>query len=178
MITILFVFYVARCNIDIQFVNEASSPVCDYICKYQTKAEKTGLNIKFAKSSKSTSSTLWSLALSGMQDRDVGSIEAADSLLGHWQTKTDPSTHIKWVDTSENKNRMLKKRKDLLKAEKSTDIYTIDTVTDRYPNRSDELELWQKIGPQPTKNPCLLVVQTLINGLIAKMCMPLTWQGV
>ena len=37
------------------------------------------------------------------------------------------------------------------------------------------LELWQKIGPQPTKNPCLLVVQTLINGLIAKMCMPLTW---
>ena len=123
--------YVARCNIDLQFVNEASSAVCDYICKYQTKAEKTGLNIKFANSSKSTSSILWTLALSGMQNRDVGSVEAADSLLGHWQTKTDSSTVIKWMDTSEDKKRMLKTRSELEMDEKSTDIWKIDTVNER-----------------------------------------------
>ena len=120
--------YVAQCNIDLQFIKEESSTVCDYICKYQTKAEKTGLNLKFGKSAKSTSSTLWSLALSGMQNRDVGTMEAADALLGHWLTKTDPKTFVKWVDTSENKKRMLKPKKELLNNLDSTDIYQIDNV--------------------------------------------------
>lgn len=71
--------YVARCNLDIQFVKEKSSTVCEYICKYSTKAESTGINIKFDNSARSTTSTLWSLALSGMNNRDIGTIEAADS---------------------------------------------------------------------------------------------------
>ena len=72
--------------------------------------------------------------------RDVGSIEAADSLLGHWLTKTDPNTFVKWVDTRLDNKRRLRPKKDLLVNQDSTDIFLPDNVNDRYPSRPSEME--------------------------------------
>ena len=134
------VLYVARCNMDLQFISESSCTVTEYVCKYQVKPEKANLEVNFNKSAKSTASALWSCAISGCQSREVGSIEAADTLQGRWLTKTDPHTFIKFVDTRFAKRRKLKPSNELHANLDSNDIFILDNVDDRYPNRPDEME--------------------------------------
>ena len=132
---------VARSNIDLQFISEKSCTVCQYICKYSTKAEKANIEIDFSKSAKSTTSTLWKLGLAGLQSREVGTIEAADTLLRHYLTKNDPKTIIKWVDTRYAKRRKVKTNQQMLcEAENLKTIFLADNVDDRYRNRSEEME--------------------------------------
>ena len=129
--------YVAQCNLDLQFIAEKSSTVCEYVCKYQTKCETSNLNVQFSKSANSTTSRLWSLGLSGLQSREVGILEAVDTLLGHPLVQTDPLTFVKWVDTRYKKNRRLKKVGERSNQES---IFMKDNVDDRYPNRPEDME--------------------------------------
>ena len=76
-----------------------------------------------------------------MSNRDVGILEAVDTLLSQWLTKIEPDTHIKFINTYENKKRRLKTRKELEMDPSSTNIFAIDFVDDRYPRRPDDLEM-------------------------------------
>ena len=127
---------VSRCNIDLQFIAEKTCTVAEYVCKYQTKAETSSLSVQFSKSANSTKSRLWSMGLLGLQSREVGILEAIDTLLGHPLIKTDPKTLIKWVNTNHKKNRRLKK----VEERSGNDIFAIDNVDDRYPNRPKDME--------------------------------------
>ena len=129
-------------NMDLQFIKEPTCTVSHYIGKYAFKTEETNLNADFLKSTKNPRSTLWSIGLKGLAGREVGTIEAADTLLGHFLVKTDPSTIIRFVDTSLHKFRKLKTKQELLSMESSnsTDIFVPNNIDDRYPNRPDEME--------------------------------------
>ena len=73
---------------DLQFIKERTCTVAHYIGKYAFKAEETNLNADFLRSTKSPQSVLYSIALKGLAGREVGTIEAADTLLGHFLVKT------------------------------------------------------------------------------------------
>ena len=129
-------------NMDLQFIKERTCTVAHYIGKYAFKAEETNLNADFLRSTKSPQSVLYSIALKGLAGREVGTIEAADTLLGHFLVKTDPDTVIRFVDTSPNKFRKLKSKQELLLMEhtNSTEIFVPNNVDDRYPNRPKDME--------------------------------------
>ena len=134
--------YMWNSNMDLQFIKEPTCTVSHYIGKYAFKAEETNLNADFLKSSKSPRSTIWSIGMKGLAGREIGTIEAADCLLGHFLVKTDPKTSIRFVDTNMNKFRKLKSKQELLELESSnsTDIFVPNNIDDRYPNRPEEME--------------------------------------
>ena len=51
----------------------------------------------------------------GLKSREVGTIEAADSLNGEWLTRTDENTHHKYVNTNYNKIQRIKTPAQLAK---------------------------------------------------------------
>ena len=132
--------YIRKSNMDIQFIKEESCCVAHYIVKYQTKTEKSNIDMDFQTSIRSTTSTLYSLALRGISKREVGSIEAADANFAFFIAKTDRDTHIKWVNTSLDKKRRLKPKSFLQENPDSTDIFFPDDVNSRYSNRPDSME--------------------------------------
>ena len=94
----------------------------------------------FQSSIKSTCSKLFSLAMKGVAKREVGSLEAVDALLNLWLTKTDSLTTIKWVNTDPDKKKRLKSKAYLDCNPESTDIFCLDDVNSRYPERPDSME--------------------------------------
>ena len=130
-----------RGNVDIQFIGDSSGLVCEYVCKYHVKAEKAHLQWDFEKSAHSACQSLWRIGLKALQSREVGTIEAADTLLGHFLVKTDRKTVFRYVNPKYAKNRRLKTKKQMEEEpDDSTDIYLPDNVDDRYVNRPDEME--------------------------------------
>ena len=135
------ILYAWQSNMDLQFISENSQMLTEYLGKYATKTEKSNINTNFLQSTKTIHSNLRSLAVTGMSSREIGSIEAADSNLGHWLFKTDKNTTIKYVNTNEFPNRLLKNKHILVSNLKSTDIFLPSPVYDRYPNRPNDDEI-------------------------------------
>ena len=78
---------------------------------------------------------------SGTNNREIGSLEAADTLLGHSLYGVDKETMVKWLDIRQTRNRKLKTFEDIKKLnENSTDIFCNSFIDSHNPNRPDELE--------------------------------------
>ena len=80
------------------------------------QALETNLNNDFLRLTLSPRRTLWLIAVKGLGGREVGTIEAADTLSGHFLVKTDPNIK-RFADTSLHKIRKLKSKEELLSME-------------------------------------------------------------
>ncbi|KAG5348141.1 PEP protein, partial [Acromyrmex charruanus] len=70
-----------------------------------------------------------------LNNRECGTLEAADTLLGI------PDTIVKWIDVNEMRNRKVKTFNEIKALdENSTNIYCPSLIDDYYPSRSKELE--------------------------------------
>lgn len=130
-------------NMDIQFIGEISGALSSYVTKYQTKPEKTNTAQTFdvINSTKSLSNKLWNIGLRSFGNRECGSLEASDTLLGIPLFRTDPQTTIKWLGVSFNRNRRLKSKKDIEQLDtESTEIFYASLIDTHYPNRPLGLE--------------------------------------
>ena len=92
-------------------------------------------------STKSLASRLWNVALRCLSNRECGTLEVSDTLLGMPLYETDPDTVFQWVDV--NMIRSCKVRdfhqiKDL--PGESEDVFYPSWVDTYYPNRPSELE--------------------------------------
>ncbi|KAF0722505.1 ATP-dependent DNA helicase PIF1-like, partial [Aphis craccivora] len=110
-------------NMDLQYIGEKSWALSSYVTKYQTKPEKKPIRLKH------------------LTNRECGSLEASDTLLGIPLFGTDPCTTIKWLGVSIFRNRRLKSKEEieLLDAE-SNNIFFPSIIHTHYPNRPIELE--------------------------------------
>lgn len=130
-------------NMDLQYIGEKSCALSSYVTKYQTKPEKTNTAQTFdvINNTKTLSSKLWNVALRSLSNRECGSLEASDTLLGIPLFGTDPCTTIKWLGVSTLRNRRLKSKEEieLLDAE-SNNIFFPSIIDTHYPNRPIELE--------------------------------------
>ena len=128
-------------NTDIQFIADSFQIIIDYITKYITKMEKSHLDYESIKSCDSLLQAIWSFAVKATSNREIGSMEAADTLLGHSLYGKDKKTMIRWLDIREIRNRKLKTFEDIKKLDgESTDIFCESLIDSHYPNRHNELE--------------------------------------
>lgn len=130
-------------NMDIQYIGENSTALTMYILKYALKPEKSFATTDFQNllQNKSAASNLWGLAMRALNNRECGSLEAADTLLQLPLFGTDRDTVIRWVDISMNHSRRVKDKKALMKMEDDeTNIFYENWLDDHYPNRPRELE--------------------------------------
>ena len=125
-------------NMDIQFVGENSTTLCWYCTKYVTKHEKSYAAEMFAdvESTKSLCARLWNIGMQGLNNRECGALEAADTLLGISLYGTDSETTIRWLDVNVIRNRRVKRKKEIENLDpESTDIFFPNIIDDYYPNR-------------------------------------------
>lgn len=121
-------------------LSESSYLLTKYVTSYGTKGEKSTIDLTDIALDRSLCSRLWTIALRGINHRECGAIEAADTLLGHLLHGTDPDTIFRWVDVSFNRKRKLKPVNEVKKLpENSTDIFCELLVDTHYPNRPKEL---------------------------------------
>ena len=112
-------------NMYIQFVGENSTTLCWYCTKYVTKHEKSYAAEMFVdvESTKSLCARLWNIGMQGLNNRECGALEAADTLLGISLYGTDSETTIKRKKEIENLD------------PESTDIFFPNIIDDYYANR-------------------------------------------
>ncbi|XP_074111642.1 uncharacterized protein LOC141535587 [Cotesia typhae] len=133
-------------NMDIQFIGEKSTILTQYITKYATKREitKSSETINEINSTKTLPQLLWKIAFRSLTHREVGALEAADTLLGISLHGTDSETIIKWLDVRMIRNRKLKTKAEIEELEhndpESTEIFCPSLIDDYYPNRPKDLE--------------------------------------
>ena len=134
------VMHVWKSNMDLTFIGEKSGRLCNYVTKYACKAEKSHVDADFMTTTKSVRSALYTIALRGLHNREVGSIEAADTNLGHFLYKTDSKTV--YVPLFLGKNRFRKIKPPSVNAVNDTDdVYDgVNWIEDVYPNRHVALE--------------------------------------
>ena len=92
-------------NIDVQYINETSLALANYVTSYVTKAEKSHMQDLWQEISetKSVFSRLWSFGLRCIRSRESGLYEASDMLLGdHLSEKSDT---VQWINVSVSPNR-------------------------------------------------------------------------
>lgn len=79
-----------------------------------------------------------------MTHREVGALEAADTLLGISLHGTGSETIIKWLDVRMIRNRKLKTKEEIEEFERndpeSTEIFCPSLIDDYYPNRPKDLK--------------------------------------
>lgn len=132
-----------RGNVDIQYIGHSNMVLDKYITAYITKAEKNATEEIWDSCSSNLNlySALKSFALKSFKQREIGSYEAADKLLGH--SLYEFSDQIKWLNAlpcSERKRR-IKELKEIEELEdENENIYHTNLIDDYYPNRPDELE--------------------------------------
>ncbi|XP_014299180.2 uncharacterized protein LOC103578710 [Microplitis demolitor] len=133
-------------NMDIQFIGEKSTLLTQYVTKYATKKEvgKTSETVNEINSTKTLPQLLWNIAFRSLNHREIGALEAADTLLGISLYGTDSDTVIRWLDIRMIRNRKLKSKDEIELLEKvnpeSTDIFCPSWIDDYYPSRPQELE--------------------------------------
>ena len=128
---------------DIQYIEEKSSILNWYITKYTTKSERSHATNAFSDltSNKSLASRLWNIALRSLSSREVGALEASDTLLSIPLYGTDPSTVFRWVDVNMIRSRRVKENHIIHKLPSdSEDILYPSMVDMYYPSRSYELK--------------------------------------
>lgn len=133
-------------NMDIQFIGEKSTMLMEYVAKYLTKEEitKASETINEINSTNTLPQLLWKIGFRSLTHREVGALEAADTLLGISLYGTDPKTVIKWLDIRMIRNRKLKTKEEIEELKntdpESTDIFCPSLIDDYYPNRPKDLE--------------------------------------
>ncbi|XP_074114133.1 uncharacterized protein LOC141537186 [Cotesia typhae] len=133
-------------NMDIQFIGEKSTILTQYVTKYATKREitKSSETINEINSTKTLPQLLWKIVFRSLTHREVGALEAADTLLGISLHGTDSETIIKWLDVRMIRNRKLKTKVEIEELEhndpESTEIFCPSLIDDYYPNRPKDLE--------------------------------------
>ncbi|XP_044594803.1 uncharacterized protein LOC123272168 [Cotesia glomerata] len=133
-------------NMDIQFIGEKSTILTQYVTKYATKREitKSSETINEINSTKTLPQLLWKIAFRSLTHREVGALEAADTLLGISLHGTDSETIIKWLDVRMIRNRKLKTKEEIEELVRndpeSTEIFCPSLIDDYYPNRPKDLE--------------------------------------
>ena len=88
-----------------QYINETSLALANYVTSYVTKAEKSHMQDLWQEISdtKSVFSRLWSFGLRCIRSRESGLYEASDMLLGdHLSEKSDT---VQWINVSMSRNR-------------------------------------------------------------------------
>ncbi|XP_054266849.1 uncharacterized protein LOC128989020 [Macrosteles quadrilineatus] len=149
-------------NVDIQYVGESTSILHWYVTKYTTKSEQSHAGQVFTEinSTKSLASRLFNVGLRALNNRECGSLEASDTLLGIPLYGTDPETTIRWLDVGMTRRKRLQKIDKIRSMDpSSTNIFYESWVDDHYPTRPDELEdmnlydfvRWYDIAAQPPK---------------------------
>ncbi|XP_054287868.1 uncharacterized protein LOC129003595 [Macrosteles quadrilineatus] len=149
-------------NVDIQYVCESTSILHWYVTKYTTKSEQSHAGQVFTEinSTKSLASRLFNVGLRALNNRECGSLEASDTLLGIPLYGTDPETTIRWLDVGMTRRKRLQKIDKIRSMDpSSTNIFYESWVDDHYPTRPDELEdmnlydfvRWYDIAAQPPK---------------------------
>ena len=130
-------------NMDIQYVGDYSTALTIYLTKYILKFEKSSLEDLFKNITNTTSlrSSLYSIGMKMLSHRESGSIEAADTCLGHSLYGTDKDTVIRWLNVFENRSKKIKPLADLMKLDdESTEIFYPHIIDDYYAKRPTELE--------------------------------------
>ena len=131
---------------DIQFIDESSLAIAQYVTGYVTKAEKSNMQEVWQEvsSHQTIYSKLWSFGVRCLRSRECGLYEASDLLLGdHLCGK---SLTVKWVDVSQphNRKRRLKDHSKLTEMREcnpnSTDIFEANLIDTFYPERPDDME--------------------------------------
>ena len=106
-----------------------------------TKPATCHFDLESVRSTKPLISRLWSFALQTTANREIGALEAADTLLGYKIYEIDSSTKIRWLNVKMNRNRRLKSYRQVKELpENSTDIFCPNFIDTHYPNRPNELE--------------------------------------
>ena len=131
------IIYLHKGNMDIQMISENTYSICEYLCKYISKPEKS--NTKefagdFAKD-KDLIGQVYKFAFRALRSREIGAHECADRffLPELWHSSRD---FVFVSTTSPNKrSRMLKPRAQLEKDHDSLDIYQPDMMHVYYPMR-------------------------------------------
>ena len=91
-----------------QYINETSLALANYVTSYVTKAEKSHMQDLWQEISetKSVFSRLWNFGLRCIRSRESGLYEASDMLLGdHLSEKSDT---VQWINVSMSPNRRRK----------------------------------------------------------------------
>ena len=130
-------------NMDIQYVGDYSTALTIYLTKYILKFEKSSLEDLFKNINNSSSlrSSLYSIGMKMLSSRECGSIEAADTCLGHSLYGTDNDTVIRWLNVFENRSKKIKPLLDLMKLDvASTDIFYPHIIDDYYAKRPQQLD--------------------------------------
>ncbi|XP_044005441.1 uncharacterized protein LOC122850347 [Aphidius gifuensis] len=130
-------------NMDIQYVGEITSSIVFYITKYITKHErsKTQAMVNDINSTVPLLKRLWNFAFRSLNNREIGALEAADTLLGVSLSGTDNNTTIKWLNVRQIRGRKVKPYEEIKKMEEeSTDIFAPSLIDDHYPSRPAALE--------------------------------------
>ncbi|XP_044013954.1 uncharacterized protein LOC122856332 [Aphidius gifuensis] len=130
-------------NVDIQYVGETSSALTGYVTKYITKHErsKTQAMVNDIDSTASLLTRLWNFAFQSLNNREIGALEAADTLLGTFLSGTDSNTKIKWLNVRQIRGRKVKPFEEIKTLdEDSTDIFAPSLIDDHYPSRPVVLE--------------------------------------
>ncbi|PIC11777.1 hypothetical protein B9Z55_028857 [Caenorhabditis nigoni] len=127
-------------NIDIQGILGGDSTVLAYVTGYATKSETS----KISKSTLFHDSdnikekiTEWNMALEMMHQRQAGTPEICDILLGHHLYGFDTGHVFLNTNQSEKRHRKLKPVAKLEEGERATESNAVD---DYYPQRSEKLE--------------------------------------
>ena len=103
-----------------------------------TKHEKSYAAEMFVdvESTKSLCARLWNIGMQGLNNRECGALEAADTLLGISLYGTDSETTIRWLDVNVIRNRRVKRKKEIENLDpESTDIFFPNIIDDYYPNQ-------------------------------------------
>ena len=132
-----------QANMDIQYIGEHSYVLNQYVTSYMTKAEKNQTKDmwELMNQNKSQASQIMTILNARFRDREVGTYEIADDLLGH--PLHGCSSIIKYLDVNlpGKRSRALKTKKELEKLDDdSTEILKTNLIETYYPKRSVELE--------------------------------------
>ena len=136
-----------RSNNDIQYILDPSFALLHYICKYVSKAEwdNTQEMSRILEGEGSVRSKLYKLAFAQFRQREVGAIEAADSLFGF--PVKGMSRTVAWVSIGTSKEDRIRRMKSLKEIKRlaeidpnSADLAVANMLDDFYPNRHEDLE--------------------------------------
>ena len=141
------ILMMTKANMDIQYVHDPSFALLHYICKYVSKSESDNteeLN-RVVESSDSYCSKLRKVCFAQFRQREVGTIEAVDTILGFpLRGLSDPVAWIGLGSSKETRKRRMKSLK-AIKAEaagnpQSQDVVVPNLVDTFYPRRHEDLE--------------------------------------
>ncbi|PHT96220.1 hypothetical protein BC332_34854 [Capsicum chinense] len=150
---------------DLQYVGDKAAIIGKYISKYQTKAETSHMTDVFDSiaSVEDVNRSLWNYGLRSLANRECGAFEAADTLMSIPLYGTDPDTTFKWVDTSIQRSRRVKPKKEIEKMDPNdVDVFCPSIIDTHYPNRPCEMndvclydyaKYWDIVKSRPIREP-------------------------